>query len=72
MSGRDFGGAYRTDPKQLDNVKARHAELRAAGLCINGPRAFGVPGKRHGIVHGKANLMSGKCDHCEAVARRSR
>lgn len=51
---------------------ARHRELRLAGLCINGGLVFGVPGKRKGIVHGKANPISGKCDHCEEVARRSR
>jgi hypothetical protein len=70
--GRDFDGAYRTSPEQLANVKRRHAELRRLGLCINGPREAGAPGRRAGIVHGPANPISGKCDHCETVARRSR
>ena len=71
MSGRDIGGAYKTDPTTLLIIKLRHEALRDLGLCINGGFIFGRR-SRSGIVHGKANPVSGKCSHCEAVAKRTR
>lgn len=72
MSGRDLNGAHKSDPTTLMLVSLRRAALRDLGLCINGPLVFGRPGRRSGLVHGKANPSSGKCDHCEAVAARTR
>jgi hypothetical protein len=71
MRGRDIGGAHKTSPEHRLEVSLRHAELKAAGLCINGGLVFGKPGRK-GIVHGPVVSPSGRCEHCEAVAKRSR
>jgi hypothetical protein len=71
MEGRDIGGAYLTDPERRLETQNRRAALKAAGRCINGPLED-RPGKRAGVVHGPANPVSGKCERCEQVAKRTR
>jgi hypothetical protein len=43
------------------DVKLRHDELRAAGLCINGPR-------QGGGIHGPV-ISGGRCARCVCVHR---
>lgn len=60
MSGRDVDGGYKSSLFTRHYASERRRKLRAAKLCINGGK------------HGAANPTSGKCDDCEATARRSR
>ncbi len=50
-------------------LKLRRDELRAAGLCINGPKAGGV--SKNGIAHGPV-VSGGKCQRCVDVHRGGR
>lgn len=51
----------KTDADRRFEVKVRHAELRAAGRCINGP-LVGSVGKM-GVVHGVV-VRAGRCQRC--------
>jgi len=61
MSGRDVGGAYKSDLFRRHYAAERRQRLRAAGVCING-----------GAKHGPVNPKSGKCAQCDIVAERTR
>jgi len=72
VSGRDIGGAYKTDPEWRLVLAIRREALRLAGLCINGSTEPGKPGRRGGVVHGQVVPGTGKCQRCCDVARRTR
>lgn len=55
--------------KSETNAKLRDLKL-ANGICING-RLDGQPG-RNGVVHGPVISVSGKCQHCVDVHKKSR
>jgi hypothetical protein len=71
MAGRDYQGAYKTDPGRRADVTSRRRQLRALGLCINGGFELGTPG-RFGVVHGPAEPVSGKCERCMRIAKEGR
>lgn len=53
--------SFRTDEDRRAYANARRAELRAAGMCINGPIS-GFVGS-HGTQHGPV-VSGGKCQRC--------
>jgi hypothetical protein len=52
------------------DARNRRAANRAANRCINASPTGRV--SRYGVVHGKPNAKSGKCDRCDAIAALSR